>query len=248
MNSSSHNAPNGAAPPSSSSPAAGADREGSYDFERVVNAGAGLIAAHPYYFDSIGVGEDGPLKMGNNPDGNNSPAIDGADRLMGHFPQDRRGRRPQPPSCPSSQLPFPSGGGGGSGDAPEGCEKLDRFSHITNGGLPSSGKGAAQPIPLTVPSGTDATIISNGIAPGTPSTDNRDKAASAGTAASGVPNMFHGKGSFPLNLTLMLESVESMNLSHLVSWVPSGQSFVIHNPDQFLALVLPKFFKYVLLS
>ncbi|KAL7535852.1 hypothetical protein ACHAXR_007799 [Thalassiosira sp. AJA248-18] len=56
-------------------------------------------------------------------------------------------------------------------------------------------------------------------------------------------NIFHGKGSFPLNLTLMLESVERLNLSHVVSWLPSGKSFVIHDPDQFLTLVLPKFFK-----
>jgi hypothetical protein len=57
------------------------------------------------------------------------------------------------------------------------------------------------------------------------------------------PNMFHGKGSFPLNLALMLESVEPLGLSHIVSWLPSGQSFVIHDPDQFLKFVLPMFFK-----
>mmetsp|Transcript_6378 Transcript_6378/g.14422 ORF Transcript_6378/g.14422 Transcript_6378/m.14422 type:complete len:638 (+) Transcript_6378:45-1958(+) len=57
------------------------------------------------------------------------------------------------------------------------------------------------------------------------------------------PNVFHGKGSFPLNLTLMLESVESINLSHVVSWLPSGESFVIHDPDLFLSEVLHKFFK-----
>lgn len=64
-----------------------------------------------------------------------------------------------------------------------------------------------------------------------------------GALAHPRPNVFHGKGSFPLNLTLMLESVESMNLSHIVSWLPNGQSFVIHDPDQFLAEVLPKFIK-----
>ncbi len=57
------------------------------------------------------------------------------------------------------------------------------------------------------------------------------------------PSIFHGKGSFPLNLTLMLESVESMNLSHVVSWLPDGKSFVIHDPEEFLSEVLPKFFK-----
>ena len=56
-------------------------------------------------------------------------------------------------------------------------------------------------------------------------------------------NMFHGKGAFPLNLTLMLETADSMNLGHVVSWMPSGQCFVIHDPDKFLVDVLPKFFK-----
>lgn len=57
------------------------------------------------------------------------------------------------------------------------------------------------------------------------------------------PSLFHGKGSFPLNLTLMLESVERMGLGHVVSWSPDGKTFAIHDPEQFLDLVLPKFFK-----
>ena len=55
--------------------------------------------------------------------------------------------------------------------------------------------------------------------------------------------IFHGKGSFPLNLTLMLESAETMNLGHIVSWSSTGTSFIIHDPTQFLSQVLPKFFK-----
>jgi len=55
--------------------------------------------------------------------------------------------------------------------------------------------------------------------------------------------VFHGKGSFPLNLAVMLESVDSLNFNHIISWLPSGKSFVIHHPDQFLAVVLPKFFR-----
>ena len=118
---------------------------------------------------------------------------------------------------------------------------------------------------------------------------------------------FHGKGSFPLNLTLMLESVErewsfdddddddksdmedgdneidsgggdekmngvSVNddkansigggvganggntnprkdkknggkMNHIISWLPCGTGFAIHNTDAFLKEVLPKFFK-----
>ena len=57
------------------------------------------------------------------------------------------------------------------------------------------------------------------------------------------PNVFHGKGSFPLNLTLLLESVESMGMEHLVSWLPDGGAFVIKDPAGFLNLVLPMFFR-----
>lgn len=57
------------------------------------------------------------------------------------------------------------------------------------------------------------------------------------------PNLFQGKGSFPLNLTLMLESVESMGMEHLVSWLPDGRSFVIKDPAGFLGLLLPMFFR-----
>ena len=106
------------------------------------------------------------------------------------------------------------------------------------------------------------------------------------------PMAFHGKGSFPLNLTLMLESVErewsfddddddseiedgdnemdsgggdenggSVNddkassiapkdkkngggkMNHIISWLPCGTGFAIHDTDAFLKEVLPKFFK-----
>ena len=58
-------------------------------------------------------------------------------------------------------------------------------------------------------------------------------------------DIFHGKGSFPLNLTLMLESVHSMELNHIVSWSDSGTSFIMHDPALFLTEVMPKFFKWV---
>ena len=56
-------------------------------------------------------------------------------------------------------------------------------------------------------------------------------------------DIFHGKGSFPLNLTLMLESVHSMELNHIVSWSDSGTSFIMHDPALFLTEVMPTFFK-----
>jgi hypothetical protein len=57
------------------------------------------------------------------------------------------------------------------------------------------------------------------------------------------PNLFHGKGSFPLNLALLLESVESMDMEHLVSWLPDGSAFAIKDPAGFLNLVLSMFFE-----
>ncbi|ACI64090.1 predicted protein [Thalassiosira pseudonana CCMP1335] len=53
---------------------------------------------------------------------------------------------------------------------------------------------------------------------------------------------FLGKSSFPLNLSLMLESVDSLGLSHIVSWLQCGTCFCIHDNDAFMREVLPKFF------
>ena len=55
--------------------------------------------------------------------------------------------------------------------------------------------------------------------------------------------VFTGKGSFPMNLCFMLESVDSDNLGHILSWMPCGRAFVVHDTDVFLEVVLPKYFK-----
>ncbi|EED95139.1 hypothetical protein THAPSDRAFT_2218 [Thalassiosira pseudonana CCMP1335] len=55
-------------------------------------------------------------------------------------------------------------------------------------------------------------------------------------------SIFHGKSSFPLNLTLMLESVERFGLDHIVSWQKGGGSFVIRDESSFLKEVVPRFF------
>ena len=55
--------------------------------------------------------------------------------------------------------------------------------------------------------------------------------------------IFHGKASFPLNLALMLEQVERLGLSHIVSWLPCGLCFVIQDVEGLLEEVLPIFFK-----
>ena len=49
---------------------------------------------------------------------------------------------------------------------------------------------------------------------------------------------------FPTKLYEMLEIVDSLGLSHTVSWLPEGRSFKVKHPDQFMALVVPQFFKF----
>eukprot|EP00984_Skeletonema_dohrnii_P020776 scaffold10210_cov127-Skeletonema_dohrnii-CCMP3373.AAC.1 len=48
---------------------------------------------------------------------------------------------------------------------------------------------------------------------------------------------------FPSKLYEMLESVDSLDFSHIVSWLPHGRSFQVKDPTQFMDLVVPKFFK-----
>jgi len=76
-----------------------------------------------------------------------------------------------------------------------------------------------------------------------PSTTRKSSPSKSKKNADDELDIFHGKGSFPLNLTLMLESVHSMELNHIVSWSDSGTSFIMHDPALFLTEVMPKFFK-----
>jgi len=48
---------------------------------------------------------------------------------------------------------------------------------------------------------------------------------------------------FPTKLYEMLEIVDSLGLSHTVSWLPHGRSFQVKDPAQFMDLVVPQFFK-----
>lgn len=49
---------------------------------------------------------------------------------------------------------------------------------------------------------------------------------------------------FPIKLYTMLEHVDEVEqeLSDVVSWLPHGRSFKVHNPKKFAAIVLPRFF------
>ena len=58
-----------------------------------------------------------------------------------------------------------------------------------------------------------------------------------------LETIFNSKISFPLNLTYMLESVESIGKSHIIHWMANMKSFVIYDIDLFLSEVLPVFFK-----
>lgn len=49
---------------------------------------------------------------------------------------------------------------------------------------------------------------------------------------------------FPTKLYEMLENVESLGLSHAVSWLPDGRSFKVKRPAEFMDLVAPRFFKF----
>jgi HSF-type DNA-binding len=45
---------------------------------------------------------------------------------------------------------------------------------------------------------------------------------------------------FPLKLHAVLDQVEADGLSHVISWMPHGRCFVIHQPKEFVDHVLPK--------
>ncbi len=51
------------------------------------------------------------------------------------------------------------------------------------------------------------------------------------------------KDRFPSKLYEMLESVESLGVSHIVRWFSNGEAFQVVDPTQFMDVVVPKFFK-----
>eukprot|EP00985_Skeletonema_marinoi_P010001 scaffold4712_cov137-Skeletonema_marinoi.AAC.4 len=48
---------------------------------------------------------------------------------------------------------------------------------------------------------------------------------------------------FPAKLYEMLEIVDSLGLSDVVTWLPNGRSFQVKDPTKFMELVVPRFFK-----
>jgi hypothetical protein len=53
---------------------------------------------------------------------------------------------------------------------------------------------------------------------------------------------------FPLKLHRMLSEAEEQGNEHIVSWLPDGRSFLVHNPEKFVEIVLPSHFKQVCCS
>lgn len=53
----------------------------------------------------------------------------------------------------------------------------------------------------------------------------------------------HGKISFPVRLFDMLTDVQERGLSSIVSWQPHGRAIRVHNPNRFVAEILPHYFR-----
>lgn len=48
---------------------------------------------------------------------------------------------------------------------------------------------------------------------------------------------------FPIKLHEMLDEIEKDGLASVISWQPHGRAFVVHKPKEFVARVLPEYFK-----
>merc|ERR1712226_1595410 len=49
---------------------------------------------------------------------------------------------------------------------------------------------------------------------------------------------------FPVQLHMMLDTIEREGYAHVVSWQPHGRCFVIHDQKEFNSFVMPKFMKH----
>jgi HSF-type DNA-binding len=58
------------------------------------------------------------------------------------------------------------------------------------------------------------------------------------------PNILGGRGpeqTFPMKLHAMLEQIEKDGLASVVSWQTHGRCFVVHQPEEFVAHILPRY-------
>ena len=56
-------------------------------------------------------------------------------------------------------------------------------------------------------------------------------------------SMFHKEFQFPWKLYEMLERANKEDFSSLVSWMPGDSSFKVHDAENFVKTVMPRFFK-----
>jgi HSF-type DNA-binding len=53
---------------------------------------------------------------------------------------------------------------------------------------------------------------------------------------------------FPIRLHVVLLQVEADGLGHVISWMPHGRCFVIHQPKEFVETVMPTYFRQTKLT
>jgi HSF-type DNA-binding len=53
---------------------------------------------------------------------------------------------------------------------------------------------------------------------------------------------------FPAILQSLLDTAESRNVSHIISWFPHGRAFAIHDSQAFIETIMPQFFRQTKLS
>ena len=56
-------------------------------------------------------------------------------------------------------------------------------------------------------------------------------------------NLSDSKLPFPFKLHQLLEEAEDVGATHIISWLPSGKAFKIHDPAAFGETVMMKYFK-----
>jgi hypothetical protein len=90
-----------------------------------------------------------------------------------------------------------------------------------------------------VPS-SDITVPSNAVAaskaPSTVSTTAPD-------SSDLIPRTGGGQGSFPLKLQRILDKLEAEGNHEIISWLPHGRAFAVHDPDRFVSDLMTVYFK-----
>ena len=69
--------------------------------------------------------------------------------------------------------------------------------------------------------------------------------SSSSAAASSKSSLNHHlsqNSKFPCRLHRMLDEAESHHLDHIVSWLPCGTAFAIHDKEEFMKSVIPNYF------